>query len=39
MGACGFADSHLTQPAEFVRQHLNLILNGLRAGPRGAPVL
>jgi AcrR family transcriptional regulator len=31
MGACGFADSHLTQPAEFIRQHLDLILNGLRA--------
>jgi len=31
MGACGFADAHLTQPAEFIRQHLDLILNGLRA--------
>ena len=35
MGACGFADSHLTHPAEFIRQHLDLILNGLRAGPKG----
>lgn len=39
MGACGFVDSHLTQPAEFIRHHLNLILNGLRAGPPGTPVL
>jgi AcrR family transcriptional regulator len=31
MGACGFADAHLTQPAIFIRQHLDLILNGLRA--------
>ena len=30
MGACGFADSHLTQPAEFIRQHMDLVLNGLR---------
>jgi AcrR family transcriptional regulator len=35
MGACGFADSHLTKPAEFIRQHLDLILNGLRPGPNG----
>ncbi len=31
MGACGFADAHLAQPALFIRQHLDLILNGLRA--------
>jgi AcrR family transcriptional regulator len=31
MEACGFADAHLTQPAVFIRQHLDLILNGLRA--------
>lgn len=38
MGACGFADSHLTQPAVFIRQHLDLILNGLRAtGLDGTP--
>jgi AcrR family transcriptional regulator len=35
MGACGFADSHLAQPAEFIRQHLDLILNGLRPSPNG----
>ncbi|HEX5686500.1 MAG TPA: TetR/AcrR family transcriptional regulator [Ideonella sp.] len=39
MGACGFADSHLTKPAEFIRQHLDLILNGLRPGPTAPPVL
>jgi len=39
MGACGFADSHLTHPAEFIRQHLDLILNGLRPGPTATPVL
>jgi AcrR family transcriptional regulator len=40
MGACGFADSHLTQPAVFIRQHLDLILNGLRAaGSERTPVL
>lgn len=33
MGACGFADSHLTQPAQFIRHHLDLVLNGLRAQP------
>jgi AcrR family transcriptional regulator len=31
MGACGFADAHLTKPALFIRQHLDLILYGLRA--------
>jgi AcrR family transcriptional regulator len=31
MGACGFADAHLTQPAQFIRQHLDLILHGLRS--------
>ena len=39
MGACGFADSHLTHPAEFISQHLDLILNGLRPGPTATPVL
>lgn len=39
MGACGFADSHLTHPAEFIRQHLDLILNGLRPGTTATPVL
>ncbi|MEK8029319.1 TetR/AcrR family transcriptional regulator [Ideonella sp. DXS29W] len=40
MGACGFSDSHMGNPSEFIRQHLDLILNGLRA-PRsdGKPVL
>lgn len=32
MGACGFADPLLTSPAPFIRQHLDLILNGLRTG-------
>lgn len=30
MGACGFADQRLGDPATFIRQHMNLILNGLR---------
>jgi AcrR family transcriptional regulator len=30
MGACGFADAHLANPAAFIRQHLELVLNGLR---------
>jgi AcrR family transcriptional regulator len=33
MGACGFADDHLMRPAEFIRQHMDLVLNGLRATP------
>lgn len=40
MGACGFADNHLMQPAVFIRQHMDLVLNGLRAGaeaPGGTP--
>jgi len=32
MGACGFSEPQLTQPAQFVRQHMDLVLNGLRAG-------
>jgi AcrR family transcriptional regulator len=33
MGACGFIDERLTRPAEFIRQHMDLVLNGLRAAP------
>ena len=36
MGACGFADSHLTQPAVFIRQHMDLVLNGLRHEANGS---
>jgi AcrR family transcriptional regulator len=32
LAACGFIEPYLTQPAQFVRQHMDLILNGLRAG-------
>lgn len=37
MGACGFADLQLTRPASFIRQHMDLVLNGLRATPPAAP--
>lgn len=39
MGACGFADAHLMDPAVFIRQHMDLVLNGLRAGSKAASQL
>jgi AcrR family transcriptional regulator len=36
MGACGFPDSHLTQPSAFIRHHLDLVLHGLRLPPGAA---
>ncbi|WP_374672986.1 TetR/AcrR family transcriptional regulator [Ideonella sp.] len=36
MGACGFTDPHLPPPPQFIRQHMDLVLYGLRKPTSGA---
>lgn len=37
LGACLAADQQLVDPPAFIRHHLNLLLDGLRAGPPPSP--